>query len=122
MRMIPLAVMAIPLLLAACELTPRQQCEAPYRAELRTVEAEIRDTRQTLQRGFRLVPARFEAGIHHCVSPSGFVSLCTADDGEPMFDKRPISRAAEQAKLDTLLAERARLNTALARCAAQYPE
>ena len=122
MRPIALAVMAIPLVLAACELTPRQQCEAPFRAELRTVEAEIRDTREVLRRGFRLVPARFEHGIHYCVEPSGFVSLCTADDGEPMFDKRPISRAAEQAKLATLQAERGRLNAALARCAAQFPE
>lgn len=122
MRPIALAVMAIPLVLAACELTPRQQCEAPFRSELRTVEAEIRDTRQTLQRGFRLVPARFEHGIHYCVSPSGFVGICTADEGEPMFDKRPINRVAERAKLTALQAERGRLNAALARCATQFPE
>jgi len=122
MRPIALAVLALTLGLAACERTPRQQCEAPFRAELRTVEAEIRDTRQVLQRGFRLVPATFEHGIHYCVGPSGFVSLCTADEGEPMFDKRPISRAAEQAKLSALQGERARLTGLLAQCAVQFPE
>ena len=122
MRLFALAMIVVPLVLAGCALTPRQQCQAPYRAELRTVDAEIRDTRQSLQRGFRLVPARWEHGLHYCESLSGFVSLCTADDGEPMFDKRPISRAAEQAKLNALLGERTRLHAALARCAAQFPE
>lgn len=122
MRRFALAALAFPLVLAACELTPRQQCEIPLRAELRTVDSEIFDTRETLQRGFRLVPAVFEHGLHYCIGPAGFVSLCTADDGEPMYDKRPINRAAEQAKLATLLAERERLRTALARCAAQFPE
>lgn len=122
MRRLALAALAVPVLLAACEMTPRQQCEAPYRAELRTVETEIRDTRLTLERGFRLVPARWEQGIHYCVSPSGFVSLCTADDGEPMFDKRPISRPAERAKLNALLDERQRLTASIAQCAVQFPE
>ena len=122
MRLTSLALIVVPLVLSACAVTPRQQCQAPYRAELRNIEAEIRDSREALQRGFRLVPARWEHGINYCLSPSGFVSLCTAEDGEPMYDKRPISRPAEQAKLDALLGERGRLNAALAQCAAQFPE
>ncbi len=122
MRPIALAVLVVPLVAAGCELTPRQQCEAPFRADLRTVEAELRDTRETLQRGFRLVPASSEIGLHHCVRPSGFVSLCTVEDGEPMFDKRPINRVAEQAKLDALDSERARLTASIAQCAVQFPE
>ncbi|SMH48233.1 hypothetical protein [Maritimibacter sp. HL-12] len=122
MRISALAILALPILLAACEITPRQQCEAPYRAELRTVDAEIRDTREILRRGFRLVPARWEHGVHYCIERSGFVGLCTADDGLPMYDKRPISRAAEQAKLSTLEAERQRLSRNIAQCAVQFPE
>jgi hypothetical protein len=122
MRLPVIAALALPFLLAACEVTPRQQCEAPYRIELRTVDAEIRDTREILRRGFRLVPARWEHGVHYCVEPSGYVGLCTADDGLPMYDKRPINRAGEQAKLDALETERQRLSRAIAQCAVQFPE
>lgn len=122
MRMFAVVALAVPLLLAACELTPRQQCEAPYRAELRNVEAEIRDTQLALRRGFVLVPARFSIGLHHCVRPSGMVYLCTADDGEPMYDKRPINRRAEQAKLAALIDETARIKAGIAACQAKYPE
>lgn len=122
MRFTALAVLIVPFLLAACEVTPRQQCQAPYRAELRTVDAEIRDTREILRRGFRLVPARWEHGVNYCVEPSGFVGLCTASDGLPMYDKRPINRAGEQAKLGALEAERQRLSRAIAQCAVQFPE
>ncbi len=121
MRMTTVALLVLPLL-AACATTPRQQCEALHRAELRTVDAELHDTAEALGRGYRLVPARFEFGVHHCVSRTGFVSLCTAEDGLPMYDKRPISRAAETAKLAALQAEQKRLEAAIAACRAQYPE
>ena len=52
----------------------------------------------------------------------GSCSLCTADDGEPMYDKRPINRAAETAKLAALQAEQKRLDAAIAACRAHYPE
>lgn len=122
MRKTFLAALALPLALAACEVTPLMQCQAPYRTELRTVRAEISETELVLRRGFRLVPARWELGLHYCVRPSGSVFLCTADDGLPMFDKRPISRTAERAKLQALLQEQARLYAALDACALQYPE
>lgn len=114
-------LLALPLV-AACAMTPRQQCEAPYRADLRAVEADLRDTTQTLSRGFRLVPARFEIGRHYCVTRAGFVRPCRADDDLPMYDKRPINRAAETAKLEALEAERARLEAAIAGCGVRYPE
>ncbi len=117
-----LAVLALPILLAACELTPRQQCEAPYRAELRTVRAEIDATEANIRRGYRLVPARFDFGMRYCLDPFGDAELCTADEGRLMYDKQPINRAAERAKLATLYAERERLGRALARCAVQFPE
>jgi hypothetical protein len=122
MRSIAVVALALPLLLAACATTPRQKCEAPYRAELRNVEMDIRDTRQALQRGFALVPARFSFGLHHCLRPSGSVYLCTEDDGEPMYDKRPINRRAEQAKLTALDSEAERLKAAIGACRARYPE
>lgn len=122
MRKFVFAALSLPLVLAACELTPRQQCEAPFRSELRVVLEDTKATRLTLSRGYRLVPARNTFGLHYCVNPVGHVSICQAEDGEPMFDKRPISRVAERAKLDALVAERQRLESALAQCAAQYPE
>lgn len=122
MRKFAIIALATSLVLAACATTPRQQCEAPYRAELRNVEAEIRDTQLALRRGFVLVPARFEFGLHYCVRPSGSVYLCRAEDGEPMYDKRPINRRAEQAKLSALIEEAARLKAGIAACQAKFPE
>lgn len=122
MRMIALAPLAGLLALAACATTPRQQCEAPYRAELRTVNAELRDTQRAVSRGYRLVPARFSVGLHHCLRPSGATYLCTADEGEPMYDKQPINRRAERAKLSALRSEARRLNAAIGQCRARYPE
>ena len=121
MRPITLVLLVLPLL-AACATTPRQQCEAPHRAALRTVEVDLDDTARALSRGYRLVPARFQFGVRYCVSPTGFVQLCTAEDGQPMYDKRPISRAAETAKLAALQAEQKRFEAAIAACRAQYPE
>lgn len=122
MRVIALTTLAATLILTACATTPRQKCESPYRAELRTVTADMRETRRAVQRGYRLVPAKFDIGLHHCLRPSGATYLCTADDGEPMYDKRPINRAAEQAKLRVLSQEAARLEAAIGQCQAQYPE
>jgi len=122
MRLSAVIALAVPLLLAACAITPRQQCEAPYRAELRNVEAEITDTRLALRRGFVLVPARFSIGLNYCLRPSGAVYLCTAKDGEPMYDKRPISQRAEQAKLAALIDEAARLKAEIAECRLKFPE
>lgn len=121
MRPIHLALLALPLV-AACATTPRGQCQAPYRAELRTVEAELQHTAEVLGRGYRLVPTRSRLGVHHCVTRTGFVRLCTLEDGEPMFDKRPISRSAETAKLAALQAEQKRLEAAIAACAVKFPE
>jgi len=121
MRPIHLALLALPLL-AGCATTPFQQCAAPHRTELRHVEADLHDTAEALGRGFRLVPARFEFGVHHCVTRTGFVRLCTADDGEPMYDKRPINRPAETAKLAALQAEQKRLEAEIISCRAAYPE
>lgn len=121
MRPIHLALLALPLM-AACATTPRSQCEAPYRAELRAVEADLQDTAQDLGRGYRLVPTRSRHGVHHCVTRAGFVRLCTEEDGEAMFDKRPISRAAETAKLAALQAEQKRLEAAIAVCQAKFPQ
>jgi len=121
MRPIHLVLLALPLV-AACATTPRGQCEAPYRAELGTVEADLQDTADVLGRGYRLVPARSSHGVHHCVTRSGFVRLCTSEDGEAMYDKRPISRAAETAKLAALQAEQKRLEAAISACRAKYPE
>ncbi len=120
MRTLPIVLMALPLL-AACATTPLQQCQAPLRAELRTVEADLSETAQALGLGYRLVPARSTFGVHYCLSRSGFARLCTADDGEAMYDKRPINRAAETAKLAALQAEQKRLEAGLAACAAKYP-
>lgn len=117
-----LAVLALPIVLAACEVTPRQQCEAPYRAELRTVRAEIDATEDNIRRGYRLVPARFDFGMRFCLDPFGDPEPCTADEGRPMYDKQAINRTAERAKLAALLDERARLGRALAQCAAEFPE
>ena len=122
MRMIALVPVAGLLVLAACATTPRQKCEAPNRAELRTVNAELHDTQRAINRGYRLVPAKFQVGLHQCLRPSGATYLCTADEGEPMYDKRPINRRAEQAKLAALQSEAKRLEAALGQCRAQYPE
>lgn len=121
--MVPIRIAALGLLLVAggCAVTPLQQCQAPYRAELRNVKADLHATRIALARGYRLVPARNEIGLHFCLRPSGMAVLCRAEDGEPMYDKQPIVRRAEQAKLRALAGERARLESALVDCTRRYP-
>lgn len=123
MRMSCLIVPALAVL-AACATTPRQQCEATQRNQLATVRAEIRDTELTLERGFRLVPARSDIGLQYCLSPSGRVRLCFGNEDEdaPRYDRRPINQRAETAKLTALREEQVRLEAALAACAVTYPE
>jgi hypothetical protein len=122
MRRIALAALSLPLLLSACALTPRQQCEAPYWSDLHVVKTDLKEAELVLRRGYRLIPARSESGLHYCERLSGAIYLCSADEGEPMYDKRPINRAAETAKRDALLREQMRLESALADCAVQFPE
>jgi len=122
MRLPVLATVAMSVVLAGCAFTPRQKCEAPYRAELRNVADDIGRTKMALARGFVLVPARNDFGLHYCLLPSGSVRLCTADEGEPMYDKRPINQAAEQAKLAVLQSEISRLESEISACQALYPE
>lgn len=122
MRSPVLAIVAISVVLTGCAFTPRQKCEAPYRADLRNVTEEIGRTKMALARGFVLVPARDDFGLHHCLLPNGFVRLCSADEGEPMYDKRPINEAAEQAKLAVLESEAMRLEAGISACRAEYPE
>lgn len=121
MRATTLIVPALAVL-AACATTPRQSCEATYRNQLATVRSEIRDTEQVLQRGFRLVPTLSTFGPHYCLSPGGHVRPCFGNEEGPMFDKRPINRRAETAKLTALRQEETRLTAGLAQCAVQYPE
>ncbi len=83
---------------------------------------EIKQVETNLDRGFRLVPTQSTTGLHYCIDHWGDPELCDAEDGRPMFDRRPISRAAEEAKFQALIAERARLMQALNQCAAQFPE
>lgn len=122
MRIAGLAVLGITAILAACATTPRQQCEWPIRSQLGTVNEEIRDTRRVLQRGYRLVPAQFPFGAHFCMDAFGNDRPCLGRDDGPRFDRRPVSRAGERAKLEALQGERLRLSRALAQCAVQYPE
>jgi len=69
------------------------------------------------------VPAASDFGLHYCVSGGGLmVTPCFDVQDEPMYDKRPISRRAETAKLDALRQDQRQLEAALAACAAQYPE
>jgi hypothetical protein len=122
MRAIALTALALPLVLAACATTPLGKCQAPYRSQLRNVQQDARETQRRLARGYRLVPARTTFGLHYCMDAFGNARICRAEEGEPLYDKRPINRAAEQAKLDALAQEEKRLNAALAECAARYPE
>lgn len=123
MRIATFIALGLPFVLSACALTPRQQCEAPYWSDLRVVREDLRATESVLRKGYRLEPTQSEFGLHYCVfEPFDTLRLCRADDGLPMFDKKPISRVAETAKRDALLSERTRLEAALAQCAAQYPE
>lgn len=108
--------------LSACALTPRQQCEFPLRNQLANLRADIRDSELMLKRGFRLVPATSDYGLHYCVGPGTMVTPCFNEEEEPMYDKRPINRPAEAAKLETLRAEQRRLERALAACAQNFPE
>lgn len=122
MRVLNLAALTIPALLAACATTPRQQCEWPIQNQLGALRLEIADTQQIIRRGYRLVPAQYPYIGAFCVDHFGNDRLCFPGDEGVRMDRRPIHVRAERAKLEALLDERERLGRDLAECAVLYPE
>ncbi len=123
MRPIAFAVLGLPLMLSACAVTPRQQCEASYQVQLRTVLDDLRETETRLRNGYRLVPVDDAFPAQSCTDQMAATDgRCLQNELPQLYFRKPINRVAESAKRDALLGEEQRLQVELARCAVQFPE
>lgn len=117
-------LMVLPLvgLLAACEVTPLEQCQGQARRALNTNAEQIRQAELNIERGYQLVPAEVQArvGVQLC-APGGAITVCTGAQNQPQYRRVPVDRAAEQAKLAVLVERRAALEAEYAACAKRYP-
>ncbi|MBD3679823.1 MAG: hypothetical protein HUJ27_15665 [Rhodobacteraceae bacterium] len=119
-------VLACLVVLSGCA-SPRERCETAATEDLRVVDQLIAETQQNLERGYSIreettVRTRFT----FCGMPSRNVTFCS----EPVTERREIPEAidpaAEQRKLNQLLAKRAELQQrsaiAVAECRSAFPE
>lgn len=119
-----LALLA-PLLLVAC-LSPVEQCRLNATAELRRLDRMIGQTREDIQRGYRLIPVAdpfggpFRQGPFICLDDSDAFGCFDDRWDYPRYRREAVNRRAEQAKLDSLIAQRAeaeaRARRAIAAC------
>jgi hypothetical protein len=124
---------ALPLLLtlAACA-TPQQQCISAVAGNLQTLDGLILQTQGNLQRGFgytqvvRNVPQFVPCGGGWNDSRYNNMDMCLVNTVQTFQQPVAIDLAAEQKKLDQLVARRAQLAPqvapAIAACQAQYPQ
>lgn len=105
-----------PLLLAAC-LSPVEQCRLNATAELRRLDRMIAETREGIQRGYRLIPVAdpfggpFARGPFICLDDSDAFGCYDDRWDYPRFRRENLNRRAEQAKLESLLAQRTEAET-----------
>lgn len=118
--------------LAACG-TPQQQCINSVAGNLHTIDGLILQTQGNLQRGFaytqvvRTIPQYQDCTPRATASnPDPRPDMCLVDSVQTFQKPVAIDLAAEQVKLDQLVAKRAELARAvapaIAACQAQYPE
>lgn len=104
------------LLLAACG-TPQENCARNVQRDLRTIEGLIEDTETNLQRGFayEYETRDVNIGFRYC---SGYSNLgfCLDNPGSSTVRRAvAIDPLEEQRKLDGLLVQKQRLETAQCR-------
>jgi hypothetical protein len=118
------------LALAACQ-TPREACLSEASSRLRIVDSLIRETEGNLDRGFALETEQEVEVIRDTCRvrlEDGTTGTVRCDRTDVDEVQRPVAidLRAEQAKLDSLLEQRARLvaerDTRAQACIATYPE
>ncbi|MCP5039300.1 MAG: hypothetical protein GY945_17040 [Rhodobacteraceae bacterium] len=110
------------LAIVGCTLTPLQECQMPLRRALADNQAQIDDARLNIQRGAIYIPAKSSIGVRYCATPQGNFHLCLGvQDGTVTYRKMRIDVAAEQAKLNVLLARRNELEASYAQCSVRFP-
>jgi hypothetical protein len=128
--------LSIAFLLAACG-TPQEQCIARSTRDLRVVEKLIAQTQTNLKRGYALEQVTISTTVWERCEPVVILDqkgkkrppapkLCLEDEEQTIDRPVAIDPAAEQRKLDGLLAKRRALLKAaqpvIAACKSQYPE
>ena len=113
------------LALAACD-TPRERCEANVDGNIKALKEAIADSEANLARGY---------GLQTEVEPNFYYGLCIGGDRIETCLKQDLQRKSKPVAIDLdeerrkLASAKARLaqeerarSTALAQCAAQYPD
>ena len=125
-------LVAVVLTLAACG-TPQQQCINSVAGNLHTIDGLILQTQGNLQRGFgytqvvRTIPQYQDCTPRATSSdPNPRGEMCLVDSVQTFQMPVAIDLAAEQKKLDQLIAKRTEIARqvapAVAACQAQYPQ
>lgn len=121
------APLALTALLAGC-ISPVEQCRLTATAELRRLDREIAATREDIARGYRLIPVASPFGFPRLRDPDPFICLAPSaafgcyDDDFPRYRREALNRRAEQAKLDSLIEQRAEAETRARRALASCPQ
>ena len=107
-------------LLAACS-TPQSPCLRNAQADLRALDQDIAETERALALGYRMTEAAEpRTTLHICAWPREPVLFCTRHTPGESAQRKPVERAAEEARLDKLRAQRpgvvARTEAAIAAC------
>ena len=130
MRPLPVTALLSALALAACQ-TPREACISDASRQLRTVEFLIRETQGNLARGYGIEEdqeIRVERVFCRVEREDGSTGLARCERTVVDDIERPVALdlREEQAKLDSLLEQRARLSAdrdaRIRGCVATYPE
>ena len=110
-----------PLMLAACA-SPQQSCIRAAQAELRAIDAQIAESEAALQRGYRVTEAtEGRTTLNICAWPREPVLFCTTHTPGQRANRTAVLPAAEEARLQELRRERARLVTVTADRMARCP-
>ncbi|TVS03781.1 MAG: hypothetical protein EA407_05945 [Rhodobacteraceae bacterium] len=93
-------------LIAACA-TPQQTCLRAAQAELVALDREIAEAERAVARGYRMSEAvEPRTTLHICAWPREPVLFCTRHTPGASAERRPVNRAAEEARLESLRAQR----------------
>ncbi len=109
-------------LLSACA-TPQQTCLRAAQAELMALDRDIAEAERAIARGYRMTEAvEPRTTLHICAWPREPVLFCTRHTPGASAQRRPVNRAAEEARLESLRAQRpglvAQTEAAVAACMA----
>lgn len=117
-----LAIAAATLMaLAACEVSPLEQCQTRARNQLANNARQISQSEANIARGYEYQRSEHHLGLTFCAAPTGNFRICTGTGDQVTYQRLRVDVAAEQAKLQVLRARRAEIEAAFDACTRRHP-